>query len=66
MIPLASDLFFIDKGSVNRSVVSNQWTVAWQEFSGQEYWSGLPFPSPIDKANLSLIEHFSRPFYIKP
>ena len=29
------------------------WTVAYQsppsmEFSGQEYWSGLPFPSPDD------------------
>ena len=29
------------------------WTVAWQaslsmEFSRQEYWSGLPFPSPGD------------------
>ena len=29
------------------------WTVAYQaplsmEFSKQEYWSGLPFPSPLD------------------
>ena len=39
---------------VSRSVVSNSatlWTVACQaplsmEFSRQEYWSGLPFPSP--------------------
>ena len=32
------------------------WTVAYQapqsmEFSRQEYWSGLPFPSPGDLAN---------------
>ena len=32
------------------------WTVAYQappsmEFSGQEYWSGLPFPSPRDLPN---------------
>ena len=41
---------------VSRSVVSNSlipWTVAPQaslsmEFSRQEYWSGLPFPSPGD------------------
>ena len=41
--------------SVNHSIVSNSlrppWTVACQaplsiEFSRQEYWSGLPFPSP--------------------
>ena len=42
---------------VSRSVMSNHfataWTVAHQspqsmEFSRQEYWSGLPFPSPLD------------------
>ena len=32
------------------------WTVAYQapqstEFSGQDYWSGLPFPSPGDLPN---------------
>ena len=32
-------------------VFATQWTVAYQapqymEFSRQEYWSGLPFPSP--------------------
>ena len=40
--------------SVSRSVVSNSatpWTIAHQaplsmRFSRQEYWSGLPFPSP--------------------
>jgi len=41
---------------VSRSVVSDSatpWTVACQaslpmDFSRQEYWSGLPFPSPGD------------------
>ena len=32
------------------------WTVAWQaplsmEFSRQEYWGGLPFPTPVDLPN---------------
>ena len=43
----------------NCSVVSDSeipWTVAYQappskEFSRQEYWSGLPFPSPGDLPN---------------
>ena len=35
------------------------WTIAYQappsmEFSRQEYWSGLPFPSPEDLPNLGL------------
>jgi len=35
------------------------WTVACQaslsiEFSGQEYWSGLPFSSPGDLPNLGI------------
>ena len=34
----------------------NPWTVAYQappsmEFSRQEYWSGLPFPSPENLPN---------------
>ena len=41
--------------TVSRSVVSNSaipWTVACQvplsmDFSRQEYWNGLPFPSPV-------------------
>ena len=45
------------KGKGSRSVVSDSfatpWTVACQAllsmgFSRQEYWSGLPFPSPGD------------------
>ena len=35
------------------------WTVAYQappstEFSRQEYWSGLPFPSPGDFPNIGI------------
>ena len=35
------------------------WTVAYQAppfmgFSRQEYWSGLPFPSPTDKIDLNI------------
>ena len=44
---------------VSRSVVSDsvtQWTIALQAplsmgFSKEEYWSGLPFPSPGDLPN---------------
>ena len=45
---------------VSRSVISDSfessWTVANQAplsmgFSGQEYWSGLPFPTPGDLPN---------------
>ena len=48
-----------ESGNVSRSVVSDSttlWTVACQaplsmEFSRQEHWSGLPFPSPRDLLN---------------
>ena len=48
--------------SVSHTVVSDSaipWTVACQaplsaEFSRQEYWSGLPFPSPRDLPNLGI------------
>ena len=59
--PCANILFKISKNyqwtSEVCSVVSNSfaipWTAAYQatpsmEFSRQEYWSGLPFPSPVD------------------
>ena len=43
----------------------NLWTVAYQAplsmgFSRQEYWSGLPFPSPADLPNPA-IKHRSPP-----
>ena len=55
--------FFFFKGSVSgsRSVVSNSFATPWSvvplqaplsmEFSRQEYWGGLPFPSPGDLPN---------------
>ena len=51
--------YFSESESVSRSVVSDSatpWTAAHQaplsmEFSRQEYWSGLPFPSPGDFPN---------------
>ena len=44
---------------LSASVMSDSatpWTVAWQaplsmEFSRQEYWHGLPFPTPADLPN---------------
>ena len=45
-------------GLVNKScpTLATPWTVACQaplsmQFSRQEYWSGLPFPSPVDLPN---------------
>ena len=42
--------------SVHVKLFATPWTVACQaylskEFSRQEYWSGLPFPSPRDLPN---------------
>ena len=53
---LALDSRKVKNGSVSHSVVSDTvtpWAVVCQapismEFSRQEYWSGLPFPSPGD------------------
>ena len=54
--------YFSESESVSRSVVSDSetpWTAAHQaplsmEFSRQEYWSGLPFPSPGDFPNTGI------------
>ena len=45
--------------SINRVQLCNPMAVAHQappsmEFSRQEYWSGLPFPSPGDLPNLGI------------
>ena len=54
---ISEELCKLRSGSVSISVVSDSsatpWTVAHQAplpmgFSRQEYWSGLPFPSPGD------------------
>ena len=59
--------------SVSRSVVSNSfvtpWTVAHQvllsmEFSRQEYWGGLQFPSPGDLPNKNVTGNKSKSFKI--
>ena len=44
-------------------LLANPWTVAWQSplfmgFSRQEYWSGLPFPSPRDLPNPGIEPRF--------
>ena len=56
-------LISYDSESVGRSVVSilfdlmdcslpgSSWIIPCMEFSRQEYWSGLPFPSPGDFPN---------------
>ena len=58
-----SVLFLEHTISVSRSVVSNCFTIPWgvahqaplsMEFSRQEYWSGLPLPSPGDLSNLGI------------
>ena len=54
MVEGTRELFRISFSSVSCSVMSDSlWTVAHQAplsmgFSGQEYWSGLPFPSLED------------------
>ena len=50
---IASFLFCIEKLLSHVWLFATQWTVAYQAllsmgFSRQEYWSGLPFPSPGD------------------
>ena len=49
--------------SVESDSLQPQWTVAHQaplsmEFSRQEYWSGLPFPSPGDLSNPGIKSNF--------
>ena len=48
----------------SRPALCDPWTIASQallsmEFFRQEYWSGLPFPSPLDLPNLGI--EFSSP-----
>ena len=57
MPELSSPFYYHKSESVSRSVMSDSlWTTACQAllsmgFSRQEYWSGLPFPSPGDFPN---------------
>ena len=51
---LSSNLLLVHAQSLNHvRLFETPWTVAYQspqcmEFSRQEHWSGLPFPSPGD------------------
>ena len=55
---------------------ASPWTAAYQaplsmEFSRQEYWSGLPFPSPMHESEKwkwspSVVSHSSRPHGLQP
>ena len=47
------------------SVISFCLFILFMEFSRQEYWSGLPFPSPVDYI-LSDLSTMARPFWIAP
>ena len=59
MIPPNASVSQLPVCVLSRSIMSNSvtpWIVAGQaplslEFSRQEYWSGLPFPSPGDLPN---------------
>ena len=53
---VSSLLFKVKMKSLSVRLFVTQWTVAYQVslsmgFSRQEYWSGLPFPSPGDLPN---------------
>ena len=52
---------FIDLGSSSFSVISFYLFILFMGFSRQEYWSGLPFPSPVDHilSELSTMPHLS-------
>ena len=51
-----------DLGSSSFSVLSFCLFILFMGFSKQEYWSGLPFPSPVDHilSELSIMTHLSR------
>ena len=59
---MAAEKYYKESESVSHSVISNSvtpWTAALQaplsmEFSRQEYYSGLPFPSPGDLPDLGM------------
>ena len=50
-----------DLGNSSCSVLSFYLFILFMEFSRQEYWSGLPFPSPVDHilSELSIITRLS-------
>ena len=53
----------IDLGSSSFSVLSFCLCILFMGFSRQEYWSGLPFPSPVDHV-LSELSTMTRPSWV--
>ena len=54
-----------DLGSSSFSVLSFCLFILFMGFSRQEYWSGLPFPSPVDHL-LSDLSTMTRPSWVAP
>ena len=52
-----------DLGSSSFSVISFCLFILFMGFSGHEYWSGLPFPSPVDHV-LSELSTMTRPSWV--
>ena len=52
-----------DLGSSSFSVISFCLFILFMEFSRQEYWSGLPFPSPVDHI-LSDLSTMAQPSWV--
>ena len=54
-----------DLGSISFSILSFCLFILFMGFSRQEYWSGLPFPSPVDHI-LSDFSTMTRPSWVAP
>ena len=54
-----------DPGSSSCSILSFCLFILFRGFSRQEYWSGLPFPSPVDHI-LSDLSTMTRPSWVAP
>ena len=54
-----------DLGSSSFSILSFCLFIVFMGFSRQEYWSGLPFPSPVDHI-LSDLSTITRPSWVAP
>ena len=54
-----------DLGSSSFSILSFCLFILFMGFSRQEYWSGLPFPSPVDH-NLSDLSTMTHPSWVAP
>ena len=52
-------------GSSSFSILTFHFVILFMRFSRQEYWSGLPFPSPVDHI-LSDLSTMTRPSWVAP